>query len=76
MPSVSRSERRWDPIALQTYQEALALAKSHPHTVCTTPSHYQDNRHPVPYRMGFCHHYREPAEHYHARLPELQRCTQ
>lgn len=70
----SRSERGWDPVNRQTYLDALAIEKVAPGTVCTTEAHYQDNRHPIPYREGYCHHYREPSEHYHATLRELEGC--
>ena len=73
-PSKSRSELGWRPERRQTYLAALEIDKTAPGTVCTAESHYQDGRHPIPYREGYCHHYREPNEHYHASLPELRKC--
>jgi len=77
MPAVRLVDRRSATERRQVYLEALALAndpRTPPGTVCVQERHYQRGRHPVPYRMGYCHHYKEPTVHYHTTYQELQRC--
>lgn len=73
-PSVRRSERGWDPGNRRTYLDALDIEKGAPGTVCIVEGHYQDNRHPIPYRMGYVHGYRMDGEHWHRTWAELDRC--
>lgn len=59
----------------QVFAEAEAIEKEAPGTVCLSEIHYlRDHRHPIPYRMGYCHYHRQPNEHYHRTLAELERC--
>jgi hypothetical protein len=60
----------------QVYLDALAIEEEAPGTVCILERHYLTGRHPIPYRQGYCHYYREPGEHYHRTLAELERCEQ
>lgn len=50
----------------QVYLDALKAAAWAPDTVCVSESHYAEGRHPVPYRMGYCHNQGQPNEHWHA----------
>ena len=58
----------------QTYLDAVELNKRFPDTVCVSETHYEDGRHPVPYRQGYCHDFRLPTEHYHGTYREHLLC--
>lgn len=59
----------------QVYLDALAIDKEAPGTVCTTQVHYlKDHRHPIPYRIGYCHNMQQPNEHWHANTAEAYAC--
>lgn len=60
----------------EAYVEAQRIAVAEPGTVCTTVGHYTGSvpRHAEPYRTGYCHHYRQPDEHWHAHEEELNAC--
>lgn len=61
----------------QVYLDALAIEKEAPGTVCLTQVHYvRDHRHPIPYRMGFSHHYGMPNHHWHRNELEYEGCDE
>lgn len=61
----------------QAYMDAIRIESEAPGTVCVNKAHYvRDHRHEVPYRMGYTHHYRQPNEHYHSSVSELEGCEQ
>lgn len=77
MSAPERPPEGWrDLKRYQVYLDALAMEKAaeEPETVCVTEDHYRKGRHPIPYRMGYCHYHKRPNEHYHRTLAELERC--
>lgn len=62
------------PERRRVYLDALKLASESPGTVCVVEDHYRKGRHPVPYRMGNVHHYREANQHWHQSEKELLKC--
>jgi hypothetical protein len=58
----------------KVYLDALKVAAWAPGTVCVVQRHYEKGRHPVPYRTGYCHNYRQENEHYHSSPVEAKRC--
>jgi hypothetical protein len=71
---VSESQASRAAQRAKVYADALAVYSEAPGTVCVTEKHYIDGRHLVSYRMGYCHGYRTPAEHYHNTPRELRLC--
>jgi hypothetical protein len=58
----------------QTYLDALTLEKTAWGTVCVVLDHYRKGRHPVPYRMGYCHNQGQSTEHWHSNEKEHLAC--
>jgi hypothetical protein len=59
----------------QVYLDALAIDSEAPGTVCTAQVHYvRDHRHPIPYRTGIVHNYRQENEHWHPGQDEARQC--
>lgn len=59
----------------QIFTEAVSIHSEAPGTVCVSKAHYENGRHPQPYRMGY--HHGDPdrvPDHWHVNENEYLRC--